>query len=355
MYSPAWYDQAAQGVFNKMDSLVNVDIVFTPDKSKWTRCPVIEAGTDKVLTEGNVAKGALRQHRSLYLSNDGGYFYSSDPNDIGYSYFPGYAIDPETGRRLNMMFAENSRDIENNGNDLIWNPTSDYFSPGGGDIGGRHFIYVMRTPYNSGADLKAGLMPVGTSGEIDQNAGRNIYKTATWASVPLVATGYKLNSFKDGLIPTETTVQIRINKPYQKYVTDVNKNNSFPRYTFSTSDIATVKDDLTAAKNALDTIGIVPNPYYAYSSYENNQLDNRVKFINLPQQCTISIFSLDGALVRKITRDDNTSTYTDWDLKNNVGVPIASGVYLIHIKADGIGEKVLKWFCVMRPVDLDSF
>lgn len=355
MYSPAWYDQAAQGTFNKLDSLISVDIVFTPDKSKWTRCPVVESGTDKVLTEGNVAKCALRQHPSLYLNSNGGYYYSGDPNDVGYSYFPGYAIEPETGRRLNMMFAENSRDIENNGNDLIWNPTSNYFSPQGGDVGGRHFIYVMRSTYNEGADFKTLLKPVGSSGEIDQNSGRNVYKLATWTSIPMLTNGYKLKSFSEGLIPTETTIKIRVNKPYQKYVTDVNMNNSFPRYIFSTSDIAAVKEDITTAKNALDTIGIVPNPYYAYSPYETNQLDSRIKFINLPKKCTISIFSLDGTLVRKITRDDDTNTYTDWDLKNNVGVPIASGVYLIHINAEGIGEKVLKWFGVMRPVDLSSF
>ena len=34
---------------------------------------------------------------------------------------------------------------------------------------------------------------------------------------------------------------------------------------------------------------------------------------------------------------------------------ISSGVYLIHISAGNLGEKTLKWFGIMRPVDLDSF
>jgi hypothetical protein len=30
-------------------------------------------------------------------------------------------------------------------------------------------------------------------------------------------------------------------------------------------------------------------------------------------------------------------------------------VYIIHIDVPNIGEKVLKWFGVMRPIDLDNF
>jgi hypothetical protein len=42
-------------------------------------------------------------------------------------------------------------------------------------------------------------------------------------------------------------------------------------------------------------------------------------------------------------------------LKNDANVPISSGVYLIHVYADGIGERVIKWFGIMRPVDFDTF
>jgi flagellar hook assembly protein FlgD len=105
----------------------------------------------------------------------------------------------------------------------------------------------------------------------------------------------------------------------------------------------------------LDVINVVPNPYNAFSSYESSQIDQRVKIINLPVKCTISIYNLNGTLVRQYDRDDNTITSLDWDLKNSKNVPIASGVYLIHINAPGIGEKTLKWFGVLRPIDLDSF
>jgi hypothetical protein len=59
-------------------------------------------------------------------------------------------------------------------------------------------------------------------------------------------------------------------------------------------------------------------------------------------------------LVRRIKKDD-LSTETDWNLKNGAGVPIASGMYIIHIDAGELGEKILKWMGVMRELDLDSF
>jgi len=44
----------------------------------------------------------------------------------------------------------------------------------------------------------------------------------------------------------------------------------------------------------------------------------------------------------------------EWDLKNTSGIPIAGGVYIIHVNAPGIGEKTIKWFGTLRPVDLQG-
>jgi hypothetical protein len=79
-----------------------------------------------------------------------------------------------------------------------------------------------------------------------------------------------------------------------------------------------------------------------------------VKFINLPPKCTINIFTLNGSLVRQIKKDDE-NTYLDWDVKNQVNVPIASGMYIVHVDGGALGEKIIKWFGVMRQIDLDSF
>jgi len=90
------------------------------------------------------------------------------------------------------------------------------------------------------------------------------------------------------------------------------------------------------------------------SVHETSKLDNRVKIVNLPYECTITIYDLNGTLVRQFKKSDPT-TQLDWDLKNMKNIPIASGTYIIHVNVPGTGEKVLKWFGIMRPIDLDNF
>ena len=124
----------------------------------------------------------------------------------------------------------------------------------------------------------------------------------------------------------------------------------------------------------LSLINVVPNPYYSYSDYETaSQLETKVRIINLPtgvengepKGCLIRIYTVDGTLVRTIgptavereyTKDKKAEgTAVDWDLHNQTGIPIAGGMYLIHVSVPGIGERVIKWFGTMRPVDLNSF
>jgi hypothetical protein len=58
-------------------------------------------------------------------------------------WFPGYAIDLETGARLYMAFGENSFLGGENGADMIWNPTSNLVSNVGTPLmGGVHPIYI---------------------------------------------------------------------------------------------------------------------------------------------------------------------------------------------------------------------
>ena len=82
-----------------------------------------------------------------------------------------------------------------------------------------------------------------------------------------------------------------------------NPLNSFnPVYEFSTDDLVATKGNSEVARDAMELINVVPNPYYGYSEYETNQLDNRVKITNLPQIATISIFTVSGTLVRTLKK-----------------------------------------------------
>jgi hypothetical protein len=200
-----------------------------------------------------------------------------------------------------------------------------------------------------------------TSGTV---ADRNrVYRACSWVGSALRNHGFEFRSMNDGLIPTETRIRLNVVKPYETYrepfagytpTIAPQLNDGLPLYRFNTGERAPVVQDAEAAQTACDMIDVVPNPYYGFSSYETSRLDNRVKFINLPQRCDISIYNVSGTLVRRFKKD-NALTFLDWDLRNQINVPVASGVYICHFEVPGVCERVVKWFGVMRPVDLQNF
>ncbi|MDF2436464.1 MAG: hypothetical protein K0Q95_840 [Bacteroidota bacterium] len=378
------------GVINVLQDslsfLTSVDVVITNDRTKWTRCPVLEMQEQSELAEGKANKLDLRKHPSV--DKDGNTIINSDNNDFpeGMGWFPGYAINLETGERLNMAFGEDSWFASDHGNNMRWDPTSTMYTSNGDPVfGGKHYIYVFAhngdarwsatdlllpnelkdvPRYDKGSAiykmLNASQQGTAASYKLKKNA---VFNSAMWVNIPMLAANHKLYE-------TDVRVRIRVAKPYApsysgRWGTAANtasadtssaqENHNFPMYTFSTADLHTVKNDNAAAKDALDLINIVPNPYYAYSEYEKSALENLVKITNVPVKCTVSIYSLNGSLVRKIEKDDSSITSIDWDLKNDARIPVSSGMYIIHVKAEGIGEKTLKWFGVLRPIDVDSF
>lgn len=342
------YDATTQG-FVKLSDMQSVDVVFTNDESKWTRCPVIEMQENPVLAKDNVEHFHLRSDPSVGKSGapDGS-------GTTGMGWFPGYAVNLETGERLNMAFGENSWLAGENGRDMLWNPTSRMYTITGQSLfGGMHYIYVFSNERDDSGDL--GKMPhydegafcyEKMSGNATPGDFRRVYRAAMWVGIPLAAEGEIFRA-------TDVRVRLRVNRPYDTYAVN-GENVTYPQYEFSLDNLATEVDDQSAAEDAMDLINIVPNPYYAYSNYETNRLDNRVKVTNLPQVCTVRIYTIGGTLIRTFTKD-NAITSLDWDLKNQASVPIAGGVYIIHIDVPGVGEKVIKWFGALRPVDLENF
>ncbi len=366
-YGPAFDGSSVPSLSeNSMANLVGIDLVITPDQSKWTKCVVVEMSEDKALSEGNRLKWSIRDHaswtgRMVKDPSTGNYIPEYDPTDKGRSWFPGYAINIETGERLNIIMGENSWLKGYNGADMIWNPTADISNFNGPLWGGMHHVYVCAPAkygaytgpiYDEGVSYQQILS---TAGKIDDaNTKRQVTSQVQWVSMPYMNYGYNITYDGGKLnIPSEVRYRVRVAKPYAKYTTSSTGNNSSPYYSFNTNDIA-VDHSLDLGKAAMDKINVVPNPYYGASNYENSQLDTRVKFINLPPKCIISIYSLSGSLVRQIKKDDEL-TYSDWDLKNQAQVPIASGLYIVHFNGYELGEKIVKWYGIMRPVDLDTF
>ena len=176
-------------------------------------------------------------------------------------------------------------------------------------------------------------------------AYRAIYRSLAWIVSPVLTPGRPL-------MATDTRIKLHVERPYEAY-TGTGEHGGQPKYSWNMDALMTTVASQDALVSALDLINVVPNPYYAFADYERNRLDTRVKITNLPDQCTVSIYNVSGKLIRQYKKD-NQVTSIDWDLKNSIGVPIASGVYLIHVDVPGVGEKVVKFFGGMRQIDLEN-
>ncbi len=383
--TPAWKVTGSHGFVranNGLYNLNNVDIIFTSDKSKWSRCIVVETATEDYAnsqpTIGNSDMFDLRQSPSV--GQDG----QPDGDGVGRSWFPGYAIDVETGKRLNIFFGENSvfnESLAANltdgiplGADMLFNPSDQVVGPQLAApedfiMGGQHFIYVTRQEYDECAQLHAQLEPVNNLfGKI------NALKSITWTSMTLLPTETNLLSYSEGVVPNDLTIKLRVDNPYnlETQFNGLSPNacltvGGLPLYEFEVSGKMAEELVQDEYEGALGNVNVVPNPYYAYSAYETSQFTNTVKITNLPDRATVTIYSLDGKFIRQFRRDESpvlrsganpgivygqTNPDIEWDLKNSSGISVASGVYLIHVAAPDLGEeRTLKWFGINRKFD----
>ena len=110
------------------------------------------------------------------------------------------------------------------------------------------------------------------------------------------------------------------------------------RLSFTTA-AATTEADLV--REELRDVYVVPNPYVATNEIEprnpfvnTERGDRRLYFANVPQTCTIRIYTLAGELVDVI---EHSSTLDDgkafWDLRTKDNMNIAYGLYLFHVES----------------------
>jgi len=381
--TPGWTNTSGNGIVRQQSSLEdvpNIDIVLTSDKDLWSRCVVVETNNRYYRAQGFAAVGDrsmfdLRQAANVTkFDTDGDGLPDQDNDDAGegMGWFPGYAINVETGERLNIFFGENSfyRELGDPlldvGADMMYNPSS-VITAGASDgalapyiAGGQHFIYVANTPYDECAAFRQSLRP-SPSPLFKVQAMRDL----VWAGFLLPTPGTPFLSYEEGLIPDDVVLKLRVNNPYQVEV-GTGVSDGYPTYLFSLTGKEAADQTPGQVNEALDMINVVPNPYYGFSDYEVSQFSNIVKITNLPARCRVTIYTLDGKLIRRYDRDETgavprgnnraidqqqVTPALEWDLNNGSGIPVASGVYLIHIDAGELGERTIKWFGVNRQFD----
>lgn len=114
------------------------------------------------------------------------------------------------------------------------------------------------------------------------------------------------------------------------------------------------KGSINSAKQQLSSINVFPNPYYGINVFEKSSSEKFITFSHLPEKATIKIFNLGGIHVRTLHKNE-LSQFFRWDLRNEKGFFVASGLYVIYIDMENIGIKTLKLAVIMEHQNLNTF
>jgi hypothetical protein len=218
--------------------------------------------------------------------------------------------------QLNACFLENWDPPDNPTIDGTWGPDDS-------DLGGREYLWIMKSEY----DPEGGLYD-------DENWGPGA--DVLYALWPRLRTGYEMADLEGGVLTFIWSQPATGNDYFQFTPSEVMYNNA-------------------KAKGVMDKIRAVPNPYFAKSAYELDQFDHVIKFSNLPRTCTVRVFNLAGDLVRMLEKTDETTSILEWNLLNEKEIPVASGFYIYHVDAPGIGSKYGKMAIFLEKERLNTF
>jgi len=126
------------------------------------------------------------------------------------------------------------------------------------------------------------------------------------------------------------------------------------KYNFTAQVEMTTEDSQTN----WDKVNVFPNPLFGINegvSYTGGRYDEPyVTFNNLPENVTIKIYSLSGVLLRTLDKSDPSSILR-WDLENESGLRVASGMYIALVSNPEFGDKVLKLAVIMPQKQIQYY
>ncbi len=255
----------------------------------------------------------------------------NDPSD-DYRLFP-YLIDSDANGQFNLV--QNDHQVSGGDND----PESDWFywvkpadiSPGQAgynvilaDIQANPSAHVYLGPTTAGTDVMRRMVFVNFNG--------GSVSSPDWPA-----------NLNQAMPETGTIFRILTTKPNQVGV---------DKFTFTAPKVDYNADK---AKQDVEMINAFPNPYYGVNPREVNKYQKYITFSHLPPKATLRIFNLAGQLVRTIVKDDS-SPFTTWSLSNEADLPVASGLYIVHVDMPELGKtKILKVAIIQEQQILDRF
>jgi hypothetical protein len=295
------------------------------------------AATDSVghfvLTDSNISYGYRYMRRAVdppqqpsfgpYIINaTAGYAYQIFEQNVPLSVWD---IDANPPRRLAVGFMENN--VPGGTVDgRYWPPYNGWFDNVDA-AGPREWLFVFDTAYSTTADptfqvdfLNVAYLPT--------------LLHATWNS------RYDSTSASSHWTPGD---RFRMLANHINYVND-------------TFRFVAAKPSLVASGGSvMDKIGVAPNPYYLFASYDRNVFNRRMQFVNLPAVCTVSIYTLAGDRIRVLQKNDVSTSLLDWDVLTENRIPLASGIYIYVVEAPGFGQKIGKMAIFTEQEQLDTY
>ena len=117
-------------------------------------------------------------------------------------------------------------------------------------------------------------------------------------------------------------------------------------YQFTTESASV---DLSLAN--VEGVRVVPNPYIVTHQAElftgDPDLTKReVRFINLPPECTIDIYTLTGDHIQTIHHESMTYGEERWDLLSKENLDLSYGIYIYVVKTPDGQKKIDKFFVI---------
>jgi len=103
--------------------------------------------------------------------------------------------------------------------------------------------------------------------------------------------------------------------------------------------------DAELVEQGLSGVRVVPNPFIVNASWEQVSNNRRLRFMFLPPECTIGIYTVRGELVTTLRHTDGTGD-EDWNLTNQSGVEVAFGLYLYVVETPS-GKKTIGKFSII--------
>ena len=97
---------------------------------------------------------------------------------------------------------------------------------------------------------------------------------------------------------------------------------------------------------AVNDVLVVPNPFVIGSGRSVPGSGDNLQFVNIPNPCTIRIYTVRGDLVKTINVGNDVGAIVPWDQVTEYGQFVKSGIYIYHLESSA-GTKTGK-FAIIR-------